>query len=500
MKIRVYRFRRWAGAGGIFGIAIGTVFIAPAAFSESVNLPVPFAGGAQQPLVDSYWVGGVQAPLTIHPDSFSVSTTGPIDSVTAAALVGEALSGVSGGRALGSTAWILGVDPVARDRLRDAVLQLRADPEVRWAGFLVRAPNAPYPAVIADEFIVQFSTQADRVEIDRINEENGVEVVREPRIWPNHFLLRVTEASELDALAMANQYFGDPLVEYAHPNFFLMESEAADPSFSDPEFHQQWHLYNPVLKPNGERADIHVQEAWNTTKGDPDVVIAVIEPRGYQLDHLDLAGNLWENPWYDSTGGPWPGKNAGLNGWNFEGCPGTYDPPDAYRLDSCGDEVLFEAEPQFGHGTQVAGVAAAVAENGEGGKGVCPECRLMLIRLGVTNSDYRHLAFFYASEMGADVINFSYLAFYDDDTFKNAIEQVADNSRGPLGTTIVVAAQNGIRCVHYPQSQRYIQHQQLDPSQVVDLEQGDHRLENQPSRRKGGLALGGLHRPRCSWT
>ena len=42
-------------------------------------------------------------------------------------------------------------------------------------------------------------------------------------------------------------------------------------------------------------ADIDAPEAWDLSRGSPNVTVAVIDS-GMQLNHPDLAANLWTNP------------------------------------------------------------------------------------------------------------------------------------------------------------------------------------------------------------
>jgi subtilisin family serine protease len=115
-------------------------------------------------------------------------------------------------------------------------------------------------------------------------------------------------------------------------------------------------------------ADADVDRAWNTTRGDPGTVIAVIDS-GIDLTHPDLAGRLWTNPdeiAANDTDDDGNGHVDDLHGWDFIGSP-----------------PLGDAMPQDtnGHGTAVAGVATATADDGAGIAGVCPLCSLMVLRI-----------------------------------------------------------------------------------------------------------------------
>jgi subtilisin family serine protease len=110
----------------------------------------------------------------------------------------------------------------------------------------------------------------------------------------------------------------------------------------DPRFAEQWHLRNPGDKESIAAVDGRVSEAWDITKGSPDVVIAINDD-GVDVTHPDLAPNC-------------------LAPMNF--------PEDWEQQKS--QMVGFAS-----HGTSCAGVAAAVGDNGLGGSGVCPSCKIL---------------------------------------------------------------------------------------------------------------------------
>lgn len=66
---------------------------------------------------------------------------------------------------------------------------------------------------ITDEFLVQFLDDVSTADIDRLNEEHRVTVVKKD----SYYLLRVS--SKEDALEVANAYYETGLVRFSHPNF-----------------------------------------------------------------------------------------------------------------------------------------------------------------------------------------------------------------------------------------------------------------------------------------
>ena len=74
--------------------------------------------------------------------------------------------------------------------------------------------------------------------------------------------------------------------------------------------------------------------------------------------HPDLAGAMWENP-------------------------GTLDLPGRHGYDFANDDD--DPMPAGEHGTHVAGIAAAVANNGIGGAGVAPNAKIMAFRIADEN-------------------------------------------------------------------------------------------------------------------
>jgi subtilisin family serine protease len=119
---------------------------------------------------------------------------------------------------------------------------------------------------------------------------------------------------------------------------------------NDPSFGVQWGLANTGQSVNSTAgtpgADVDATEAWAVTTGSSSPVIVILDS-GVQLDHPDLAANLWDNP------GGIGSCPAGTHGYNVVALPPTCDPSD-----------------DNGHGTHVAGIVGAVGDDGVGIAGV----------------------------------------------------------------------------------------------------------------------------------
>jgi len=196
---------------------------------------------------------------------------------------------------------------------------------------------------------------------------------------------------------------------------------------NDPLFKDQWHLKNTGQNGATVSVDGRVSEAWDVTMGDPQVIIAVNDD-GVDLNHPDFAGKLEPELNY----------------------------PDDWETQM--------AQGQFGgHGTSVAGVAAAASDDAKGGAGVCPDCRVLSHLFGdssnqgfqVTDSEVAQ-GFTDIVDAGAWVINNSWGLDMGDPVYADAVggvpalssivkaafDYAEETGRGGLGTLVVFAAGN----------------------------------------------------------
>ena len=186
-----------------------------------------------------------------------------------------------------------------------------------------------------------------------------------------------------------------PEVEYAEPNYIvrIMSSSASDTIYAhtdsatytaEPLYTQQWGL-----------PKINLPWLWKQPKSKKRPVIAIIDT-GVEIDHPDLAGNIWRN-------------EAEINGIG-----GQDDDANGYFDDIHGYDFVNNTGvigDRNGHGTHCAGIAAAVGNNGIGITGANPDALIMPIQV-MDKSGSGNIATIikgidYANANGADILSMS---------------------------------------------------------------------------------------------
>lgn len=234
--------------------------------------------------------------------------------------------------------------------------------------------------------------------------------------------------THLDASRAAAALAGNPNVLYVEPDYIQYPIELPDDTHAD----LLWGLHNTGQEIRGAigtpDADIDAPEAWAGVAS-PRTIVAIIDS-GTQLDHEDLAANIWVNSAEDSGSNgvddnvPANGYIDDLHGWDF--FSDDSDPSD-----------------EDGHGTHTAGTVGAVAGNSLGIAGVCRSCQLMILRFlgpnGGTTSD-AIASLQYAVANGATVSNNSWGGGPYSQALYDAIEAAGD-----AGHIFVAAAGNSSR-------------------------------------------------------
>jgi len=245
------------------------------------------------------------------------------------------------------------------------------------------------------------------------------------------YILSLLEGT--DILAACKSYSANPAVEYAVPSSMIQPQSVVD----DPFFSSRGSWGNSVddmwaLK--RIKADV----AWDTTQGEG-VVVAVVDT-GLDYNHVDIAPNVWSNS-LEAAGVP--GVDDDHNGFRDDVRGWHFDFPQGYNGSYVSNNDVMDST---GHGTFVAGIIAAVGNNGTGIVGVAPRARIMTVKAfsdswsmnsGPDPDSPFANAILYAAYNGADVINLSWgcSECFNAPTIKDAVT-VAN----ALGAIVVASA------------------------------------------------------------
>lgn len=196
-------------------------------------------------------------------------------------------------------------------------------------------------------------------------------------------------------------YQNNPTVEYAEPNY---RAKAAFMP-NDSMISSQWAV--PKMQ---------LPQAWDFNEASSDIKIAILDT-GVDLDHPDLANSL-------------------IAGKDFS----DYD---------------NQPDDENGHGTHVAGIAAAISNNGKGIAGVAGGAKIMPVRvldwMGYGGSYDIISGIMWAADNGANIINLS----LGMDEYSKSIED-AINYAYSKGVVIVAATGNDSKGVSYPAALNHV--------------------------------------------
>ncbi len=202
------------------------------------------------------------------------------------------------------------------------------------------------------------------------------------------------------------EYSLDENVEYAEPNYIAYTAFVPN----DDLYSGQW-----------AHQITQAELGWDIERGNDSIVIAIIDT-GVDYAHEDLAANI-HPVMYDFT------DTSSSSCHPSEDCTVPDNDPSDYH----------------GHGTHVAGIAAAVSNNSVGIAGVCQNCKIMVVRagwattIGEASLEYDDVAnaIIYAADNGADVISMSF-GGPASITLQNATDYAYNNK----SVTLIAAAGN----------------------------------------------------------
>ncbi|MCQ6275803.1 peptidase S8 [Bacillus sp. V3B] len=249
---------------------------------------------------------------------------------------------------------------------------LRNDPSI----FLIKHDDKSESHYIKNEVTVKFKTHPTKQDFDRMtNEING-------KILEKLNSTIVLQSNKLTTSELIEFFNGQATVEFAEPNYLYLQNQIGLPN--DLLYQEQYQWNFPVIRTEG---------GWDITKGDEDIVIAVVDT-GVDLDHPDLKRRL-------------------TNGYNVIENNGFPDDDN-------------------GHGTHVAGIIASETNNREGVAGITWYNKIMPIKaIGIegygTSFDIAK-GIIWAVDHGADVVNLSLGNYQHSSFLEEAVNYAYDHN------------------------------------------------------------------------
>jgi serine protease len=261
-------------------------------------------------------------------------------------------------------------------------------------------PTSPLAGeVVPGEVVVKWRDAARGPEVARAR---GLAVVAELEV-PGKGLPAVLSTGGRSVEAVVAELEADPAVEYAEPNYVvaLANEGMGAIAVNDPQTAGQYSLDR-----------MRVRDAWSLSKGASNK-IAVLDT-GVQADHPDLAGRV-------------------LPGYNFI-------------------SSNTNASDDNGHGTWVAGIIAANANNGIDIAGISWSDKILPVKImnssGTGSTSNLQSGIVWAANQGASVINMSVGGF----PYSKAVEDAVNYAFGKGAVLVGAAGNNNRREDFYPAS------------------------------------------------
>lgn len=244
------------------------------------------------------------------------------------------------------------------------------------------------------------------------------------------YLYKLASNNKLTKLDIKS-FESHPDVEYIEPNYYYHLVKPVETTWgreiSEKQgFKKQWNLLNRGKRQQGrgmkyiEGKDISALKAWEKTKGNKDIIIAVIDT-GVEYNHPDIKENIWVNQ-AEKNGEP--GVDDDLNGYV----------DDIHGWDFA-KKISDPIDNEWGHGTHVAGIIAAT-HNERGIKGVMNKAKIMALKIfnkkaeGEARSPTSGIieSFYYAIENDVKIINASWGGGAYSKALEDAIKDLAKNN------------------------------------------------------------------------
>ncbi|WP_026632799.1 S8 family serine peptidase [Dyadobacter alkalitolerans] len=247
--------------------------------------------------------------------------------------------------------------------------------------------------------------------LEKMAEQSRVEIIGSFQYMPLWYALSCNKQSVGNSLEIANKFHDSGEFSASEPELLGTDDLSCT---TDPSFGSQWYLKNTGQNSGNSGSDIKACEAWASTKGCSNVIVALVD-NGVQKNHPDITNLL-------------PGYNA--------------------------ENATIPQQDQGEHGTEMAGIIGA-AHNSTGISGIAPNCKILPISLNFNSQGPGYLekradGILWAANAGnAWIISNSWQSPVNT-AITDAINYAVANGRGGLGCVVVFSSGNKDGNLEFP--------------------------------------------------
>ncbi len=264
---------------------------------------------------------------------------------------------------------------------------------------IITNPDNPYKQIVSIKLNVILNSDATDETYNKFAQEFK-------QLYPEddckiNYYNSITKMMQLTVPESKRKYIHDnlnsqiPDIDFKifYEEVFAASASAKD--YNDPSFKNQ--------KESWYFAPIQAFDAWEVTKGDENIIVAVID-NFVDITHPEFEGRVVKPYSVDKQSGD------------------VLPPPGFFSFEDPSSSVF--------HGTHVAATAVGALDNGQGAAGIAPKCKLMPVSLGDQMTSMKILdGLLYAVNQGADVVNLSLQNFYPETVVQSPVQEQINYAR-----------------------------------------------------------------------
>lgn len=306
---------------------------------------------------------------------------------------------------------------VSDEKIREFadLLKSRSDVTAVYPAYL----NGKDTVYVGDKIMFELNNEADRGMIEqKLKLSKGA--ITKTFNMGDHNQYAATVGKEFNVFDVTNNLVEKVFVKFAHPN--LTFTAHTDYTPNDTYYSSQWFLNQ------ANDADIDAPQAWGITKGNPNVIIAVMDGHGFDMSHQEMTGK-YIYP-FDPANSYW-----------------TTFPIDFHNDFDPSPDNSFE-----NHATPCAGLIAALTNNNNGVASVGFNIKVMPIKIGSnTQPDGSFSTSDFTIALAADwvinngqvyAVNNSWGGTQPSGSQESSFNSITTNARGGKGAIVLAATGN----------------------------------------------------------